>query len=325
SEAKSQINNIKTAADKAQNSVDELKYDVAQKTDTLSTNISDLDDKYQQKTDAISKQINNLEPYGFTLNERVIYAKNGQSLSDLIKLAQSDKITPKLDKDHPVTIKLMPNAVYDISKDEKLNFPSGLVIDGSNSAKIIANPVPFSRDNRMINNICFENLIIEVVFHGDTEAKNIFNLNGGGGNNYNITFSNVKVYNNSSNQVYLLYRYYNVGTISLTLNRVYIDNAYLQPDVTIAYFEENSNATPDSHITISHSDIGFIYLTTNSNNLQTGLTFTNSIGDYCYYTNQSADPSHCLSASELNNYKPLIVMGVYSQQAKGWLQNRQQS
>jgi hypothetical protein len=75
--------------------------------------------------DTVAKQ-------GFTIQDRVIYGHKGQSLQDLIAIAQNDpNISPKLDADHPVVIKLAP-IEYGITS--KVIIPAGLVIQGEDQS-----------------------------------------------------------------------------------------------------------------------------------------------------------------------------------------------
>ncbi|WP_116963317.1 hypothetical protein [Fastidiosibacter lacustris] len=206
-EAKQKANDAKQTADAAKSSADKVdQFDIristaennakeakdsANKTEGF---VTDLDEKYNTKLTNLSTRVDNIAKQGFAISDRVIYGHSGQSLQDVINIAQNDpNISPKLDADHPVIIKLAPTT-YKIT--EPIKVPQGIIIDGENHAileggnlyiqpntqfenfiAINANTFFYLDNHEVIktNNIYFNNIKTNDVstFVGEVERNNI--------------------------------------------------------------------------------------------------------------------------------------------------------
>ncbi len=128
STAESNAKDARNASDKASTTADKA----STAADKAMQFVNELDQKYDTKVKDLSTRVDTAKKQSFTVEDRVIYGHKGQSLQDLIAIAQNDpNISPKLDADHPVVIKLAP-IEYRITSE--VTIPAGLVMQGENQA-----------------------------------------------------------------------------------------------------------------------------------------------------------------------------------------------
>ncbi len=259
----------------------------------IKTAVEDAADYTDTKVKPVNDKIDNIS--AFTKEDRVIYAHKDQSLNDLIQVAQSDEIKPKLDKNNPVIIKLMSNTTYDLSNKNVQKIPDGLTFDGDGSAKIQISGG--SKENAIvISSVTFQNLIFILTSGKSYYDDYVFNLSNDASkeSKSNICLRNVEIVG-AKESMGANFIYKNKDS---QYNNIIFDHVMVQkPDVNLEksfkvitpYYEQRTSDAKNQEsntLKINNSHFNLVALNGMINSgLVTHVEITNGIGEYCYAVN----------------------------------------